>query len=220
MCGHHFIARGLAGAALCACSAVMAAESSQGAASPPPPATAPAQQGKEGGLRNDAISDANLNAGRLRGDSNFANGIRAMSESKDYEKAFGFFKVSADEGYCQAFGYAGQFLLEGLGVAPDPNVAVTYFSKGSECGDVQSYFGLGMCYEHGRGVDKNIDNAIYWYDKAIERNYAPAMYSEGILLIKSNRDTERVNVLMESAARLRYAPAVEFYYKHIIGTPR
>jgi len=39
---------------------------------------------------------------------------------------------------------------------------------------------LGLMYQYGRGVDKNISTAVEWFRKAAEQGYADAQFRLGL----------------------------------------
>ncbi|WP_051908530.1 tetratricopeptide repeat protein [Candidatus Odyssella acanthamoebae] len=45
--------------------------------------------------------------------------------------------------------------------------------------DPQAQFEMGQCYLFGKGVDKDLNQAVEWYRKAAENNYAAAQYNLG-----------------------------------------
>ena len=47
-------------------------------------------------------------------------------------------------------------------------------------GDAKSQYGLGLMYELGLGIEKNLSQAFVWYQKSAEQNYAKAQYNLGI----------------------------------------
>lgn len=42
-------------------------------------------------------------------------------------------------------------------------------------GNPEAQFELGHAYEHGQNVERNIEKAIIWYEKAAVANFAPAL---------------------------------------------
>lgn len=52
--------------------------------------------------------------------------------------------------------------------------------------DVRSQNKLGLCYENGEGVDKDIETAEYWYKKAANNGYEYAQYNLGKLYYYGN----------------------------------
>lgn len=48
--------------------------------------------------------------------------------------------------------------------------AVKWFRKAADLGNDDAMWNLGRCYEKGEGVEKNIDQAVYWYKKGAAKN--------------------------------------------------
>lgn len=59
--------------------------------------------------------------------------------------------------------------VAGLGTNVDYDLALQYFRKAANMGDVYSKTQLGLLYEYGRGVPKNLQEAVYWYKQAAEK---------------------------------------------------
>ncbi len=70
-------------------------------------------------------------------------------------------------------------------------------------GDEHGMLGLGDCYRSGKGIDQDLDNAIYWYEKAAEKSNSIAKHNlANIYLFELNdeaRFDEAVRLLEEAA---------------------
>ena len=53
-----------------------------------------------------------------------------------------------------------------------------------EQGDALGQFSIGSSYEQGRGVVQDDKEAVKWYRKAAEQEYAPAQYNLGLMYVK------------------------------------
>jgi TPR repeat protein len=54
---------------------------------------------------------------------------------------------------------------------------------------------LGLMYKKGEGIDKNIDKAIYWYSKSVEKgNRRPQKILETLLKIKRRKWTDSCKI--------------------------
>ena len=42
-------------------------------------------------------------------------------------------------------------------------------------------YGLGKCYYNGEGIEKDLEKALYWYQKAAENEYIKAQYDLALL---------------------------------------
>jgi anti-anti-sigma factor len=60
----------------------------------------------------------------------------------------------------------------------DLNTAADYQAS-ADAGDAAAQFGLGKCYEEGRGVDQDFHQALHWYEKAAALGHAGAQHTLG-----------------------------------------
>ena len=51
--------------------------------------------------------------------------------------------------------------------------------KEAEAGSARAMNAVGLCYDSGRGVTKDMEKAIEWYTKAAEKGYSSAMINLG-----------------------------------------
>jgi TPR repeat protein len=74
------------------------------------------------------------------------------------------------------------FWKELLGGGSKPSVEPRFneFRKAAEQGLAQAQYNLGVCYEYGKGVKKDLREAVKWYRKAAEQGLAQAQYALGI----------------------------------------
>lgn len=85
--------------------------------------------------------------------------------SKDYVKAFEWFRKAANGGSSDAAYYLGIMYYYGEGVDKSYEQAFQWFSKASvsdNCGGLAAYY-LGWQYEHGQGVKLSVNEALKWY---------------------------------------------------------
>lgn len=54
-----------------------------------------------------------------------------------------------------------------------------HLCKAAEDGDVKAQYDLGMCYVTGKGVSKDLPEAVKWFRKAAEQGHAGAQYILG-----------------------------------------
>ena len=82
----------------------------------------------------------------------------------DKEKAIEYFKFGAENGdVCCMNSYANKLDEKG-----EHYEAVKWFRKAAELGHRTSQYNLALKYEFGTVVEKDIDKALYWYEKAAE----------------------------------------------------
>ena len=101
-----------------------------------------------------------------------------------YQKALEFFdrqdrdvecadllRQSAELGYVWAQLFYGRFLCKGIGTALDPVSAVEWFRKAADQDCPAAFYELGVCYENGEGVEKDLVEAEVWYRKAVNGGF-------------------------------------------------
>ena len=54
-------------------------------------------------------------------------------------------------------------------------VALKEFKKAAEKGDATAQYNLGLMYEHGKGVAKDLHLALHWYNKAAAQEHNRAV---------------------------------------------
>lgn len=83
--------------------------------------------------------------------------------------------------------------------------AFHYFVKSQIHGDTEAPNYLGICYEHGYGVDVNISKAIEWYEIGIKKGDVYAMVNLGCLYSKGidgiNDEKKAFSLFKESAEK-------------------
>lgn len=89
---------------------------------------------------------------------------------KDYTKATAWFQKAANLNYSAAMTQLGvMYNSDGsLGVPEDHVKAAQYFLKAAQAGDAQAMDNLGVMYSQGKGVPRNVDEAVRWWKKAVE----------------------------------------------------
>jgi S1-C subfamily serine protease len=80
----------------------------------------------------------------------------------------------------------------------------------AETGDVEAEFQLGVCYELGKGVNKDDGEAVKWFRKAAEQNHVPAQYFLGLCYYEGEgvvKDRVEAVKWYRKAAEQNYADA-------------
>ena len=60
----------------------------------------------------------------------------------------------------------GEFYQHGFGIPVDYAVSTEWFQKGAELNVAEAIYMLGVNYENGRGVPKNLQKAFSLYSRA------------------------------------------------------
>jgi hypothetical protein len=91
-------------------------------------------------------------------------------QDKDVECA-ALLRQSAELGYVWAQLFYGRFLCKGIGTALAPSEAVGWFRKAADQDCPAAYYELGVCYENGEGVERDLVEAEAWYRKAVDGGF-------------------------------------------------
>jgi TPR repeat protein len=89
-----------------------------------------------------------------------------QTEDKSYTKDL--FQAAAKKGPVGALFNLGQMLFEGDGVPGNGALGATYIAQAAGQGYPPAQYKLGLMYEKGLGLAKDIDSALKWYKKAAE----------------------------------------------------
>ena len=95
-------------------------------------------------------------------------------------------------------------LIQGVGVAKDPQAGAGWLLRAAEAGSAQAAFNVGVMYERGFVVERDSSRAVEWYRKAVDGNMPAAKHNLALLLRDGKgapRDAKRAIELLHSAAR-------------------
>ena len=95
-------------------------------------------------------------------------------------------------------------LIQGVGVAKDPQAGAGWLLRAAEAGSAQAAFNVGVMYERGFVVERDSSRAVEWYRKAADGNMPAAKHNLALLLRDGKgapRDAKRAIELLHSAAR-------------------
>jgi tetratricopeptide (TPR) repeat protein len=85
-------------------------------------------------------------------------------------------------GICSLFCFCstGQLRAQPTNTSPERFIYTFEYAKAkAETGDAKAQWYLGFCYENGLDVKKNYAEALKWFHKAVDQNYADAQRSLG-----------------------------------------
>jgi TPR repeat protein len=68
--------------------------------------------------------------------------------------------------------------------------AFTFYTIAAEHGDLISQYNLGVIYKDGKGVNKDIGEAIFWLEKASNQGLLEAQYLTGLYYLFLQKDTK------------------------------
>jgi len=124
-----------------------------------------------------------------------------------------FVRVAAEAGVADAQAVYGQMLLDGAGIAADPQQAVQWFAKAAQQQHVMAINMIGRCYDLGWGVAIDKARAASWYKAAADRGLDWAMYNYATLLALGDgvaEDRPAALALFRKAADMGNAKAMNF----------
>ena len=125
---------------------------------------------------------------------------------KDEAQAITLFTQAADLGHLKSLCRLGLIYRTGLASVPesrDPRKAVEYFLKGVEKDDPKSALYLAEMYLNGEGIERNVDQALHFFEMAANLGLAEAQRILGIMYVQGKEvpiDYEKAAKLFQSAA--------------------
>lgn len=108
---------------------------------------------------------------------------------KDYQQAFQYFKVAAEEGNAEAQVWLGILYSEGKGVSKNDAESIQWYRKAADQGNAVAMFNLGLRYSEGRGVTQDKQLAIYWFKKSADLGDKDSKKALG----KINKSTQKMS---------------------------
>lgn len=127
------------------------------------------------------------------------NGIGTLT---DYDEAEKYLLLSAEKDNVVAQYYlGGLYYFEEYGRV-DPKKAFRYYKKAAECGNgfPDAMYNLAIMYHLAEGVEKSLDDAIYWYTKASSLGLIDAKNNLTLALEEKNGSKDDAIYLLRKAA--------------------
>ena len=135
----------------------------------------------------------------------YALGVNAL-EKKIWPKAIFNLEKAARQNYALAAYTLAYYYHEKE--EKHPLKAFEWFMVAAKQHHTEAEYYIGLYYQLGKGVQKDLDQAIYWYEKAALKKDKNALYHLAMILIKQeNRDMKNVAKLLEQAASLDHPHA-------------
>jgi hypothetical protein len=97
--------------------------------------------------------------------------------ARDPARAEKWYLAAAENGNFYAQTNLGLMYIQGQGASgeEDYKMGMYWLLQGAKNGDGMAEFCLGECHEHGDGVEKDIEQAFYWYSRAARHEYRKAI---------------------------------------------
>ncbi len=100
---------------------------------------------------------------------------KGIGVRQDLEEAELFYRLAADNGITSAQTVFGTLLIKGDEFKRNLPDAVKYLTAASQARDSVASWNLGLLYENGIGVDKNLEKAMSLFHTAARSGYEPAI---------------------------------------------
>lgn len=157
-----------------------------------------------------AMEDGDTRSMNMLGDT-YLNGWNRVA---DKDKAFHWFKKSAEAGDSHGLYMMGVFYATGDCVEQDYKKAIQYFKKAAADEHDEALYWLGKCSMHGFGCKKDWEKALSYFTEATELGNAEAANEAGYLLTNGGfgleKDEEEAFEYYLEAAKLDHPEAMRY----------
>ncbi len=110
--------------------------------------------------------------------------------TRDMDRAFSWFEKASAAGNPDGRHALAEYYLYGLGSTPrDPEKAIEILKTAAAQNHSRSLDLLGTCYSKGIGTELNYDQALRYYQRAVELHYGPSFANLGILYLNGQGPT-------------------------------
>lgn len=141
--------------------------------------------------------------------------LEGVGVAQNTDTGLRLLRRGADSGLPEAATALGRALLV-LGDAGDarggtPEEAAALFRSAGQAGDAEAMGRLGDLYAAGRGVPRDLAQAVAWRRKAAEAGYAPAAHALGLMYLSGQGVTPyalEAARLFERAAKAGHVPSM------------
>lgn len=126
----------------------------------------------------------NSTAGQGDGSADAVTNLRAYAEYKmgHYEAAREIWEGLAAKGNTTALINLSNMFSQGNGVSADERKAFNYTRQAAELGDARAQHELGLAYEKGSFVQRDIEKAGEWLRKSAAQDYSDGQFAYGVLI--------------------------------------
>jgi len=129
--------------------------------------------------------------------------IKGQFVEKDDTQVIKWMKLAAENGYTEAQKNMGEYYYYGsFGCRRDMKGAIKWYEMGAKSNEPTCVFTLGLIYEEGDGVQKNILKAADWYQKGAQAGIPSCLYNLGKLIINkeiSGEEEKGFNLIQQAA---------------------
>ncbi|MGQ0457810.1 MAG: tetratricopeptide repeat protein [Hyphomicrobium sp.] len=110
--------------------------------------------------------------------------LEAYAEYKmgHYDAAREIWEGLAAKGNTTAMINLANLFQQGQGVTEDQKKATALVMQAAAAGDARAQYEIGIAYEKGHTVERNIKAAAGWLKKSAEQNYSDGQFAYGVML--------------------------------------
>ncbi len=113
--------------------------------------------------------------------ADLSSGLAAF-DSKNFSMAYQLLAPLAQQGNAEALWRLGMMQMNGLGMVVNQPLGLENFMQAAKQGHAFAHHMIGVAYMTGEGVEKDIKQAIKWFEKAANNFDLPgAMLALGML---------------------------------------
>lgn len=113
---------------------------------------------------------------------------RALLRAQRRDEGLPYLFAAAEKNYAAAFANIGGTYQFDLG---NYSEALKWYRRGAELGDISSQTHLAEMYLEGWGVERNLQQALRWYEPAANQRYPLAEYKIGLIYQRGDRTVPR-----------------------------
>ena len=120
------------------------------------------------------IKDSNINEMELSVTELHSRGVQAL-DNGNYEKARKMFVAGACKQDPLSMMQLHRMYAEGIGVEKDDTQAWFWARMSGDCGEGRGDYLTGLCYKDGKGVERDLDKAWKYMERAVRRGCSDAV---------------------------------------------
>lgn len=94
---------------------------------------------------------------------------QGLGVTQDTAKAINWYKAAAAQNHPEAQYNLGIAYIEGVGTEYNPQKAASNFESAARAGILEASYNLGLIYENGLLGSPQVEDAVYWYNRAAEQ---------------------------------------------------
>lgn len=135
----------------------------------------------------------------------YALGILALEEER-YSQAVFYLEKAAQQQYALAAFTLGMYYHEHE--PKHPIKAFEWFMVAAKQDHTEAAYYVGLYFQNAKGVEQDLEQAVFWYEKAALKKNRNALYHLAMILIKQEpKDYASISRLLEEAAKLNHPNA-------------